>query len=83
MLKTIPKRFREDPDWFQVEEVIKEFIDPLVNLLEIDITQPADEIKAEVIGRQKAYEALRGFIGSRGIEKTIKLPEAPKLGTFR
>ena len=74
-MKTIPKRFFEDPEWYQVEEIVKEFIDPLINLLEIDITQPADEIKAEVIGRRKAYEALEGFIRSRGIEKSNTLKE--------
>lgn len=74
-MKIIPQRFKNDPDWYQVEEIIKEFIDPLINLLEIDITQPADEIKSEIIGRRKAYETLQGFVRSRGIEKSNTLPE--------
>ena len=74
-MKTIPTRFKNDPEWYQVEEIVKEFIDPLINLLEIDTTQTAEDVKSEVIGRVKAYEALQGFVRSRGIEKSNKLPE--------
>lgn len=74
-MKTIPTRFKNDPEWYQVEEIVKEFIDPLINLLEIDTTQTAEDVKSEVIGRVKAYEALQGFVRSRGIEKSTKLPE--------
>lgn len=74
-MKTIPKRFKEDPEWYQIEDIIKEFVDPLINLLEVDITLPADDLKAEIIGRRKAYESLQGFIQSRGIEKSDRLTE--------
>lgn len=74
-MRTIPKRFTEDPEWYQVEEVIKEFIDPLLSIREIDITMPAEDVKAEVIGKLKAYEALEGFITSRGLVRSSKLAE--------
>lgn len=74
-MKIIPKRFLDDPEWGQVEEVINEFITPLLSIRDIDITQPADEIKAEVIGRLKAFETLEGFITSRGLTKSSNLAE--------
>lgn len=74
-MKTIPKRFTQDPDWHQVEEVISEFIIPLLSIRDIDVTMPAEDVKAEVIGKLKAYEALEGFITSRGFSKSDRLTE--------
>lgn len=74
-MKIIPKRFTEDPEWYQVEEVISEFITPLLSIRDIDITQKAEDVKAEVIGKLKAYEALEGFITSRGLVRSSKLTE--------
>lgn len=74
-MKTIPKRFTEDPEWGQVEEVISEFITPLLSIRDIDITMPAEDVKAEVIGKLKAYEALEGFITSKGLVRSSKLAE--------
>ena len=74
-MKTIPKRFTEDPEWYAVEEVISEFITPLLSIQDIDITMPAEDVKAEVIGKLKAYQALEGFITSKGLTKSSKLAE--------
>lgn len=74
-MKTIPKRFLEDPEWYQVEEVISEFVTPLLNIQDIDITASAEDVKAEIIGKRKAYEALEGFIRSRGLVRSSKLAE--------
>lgn len=74
-MKTIPKRFLDDPEWGQVEEVISEFITPLLSIRDIDITATAEDVKAEVIGKLKAYEALEGFITSRGMTRSSKLAE--------
>lgn len=74
-MKTIPKRFLEDPEWYQVEEVINEFITPLLSIRDIDITVSSEDVKAEVIGRLKAYETLEGFITSRGLVRSSKLAE--------
>lgn len=74
-MKTIPKRFLDDPEWYAVEEVISEFITPLLSIQDIDISMPADDVKAHIIGKKKAYEALEGFITSRGLTKTTKLAE--------
>ncbi len=72
-MKVIPKRFTEDPEWYQVEEVIEEFINPLLSILEIDIKAKAEDVKAEVIGKKKAYEALVGFVRSKGLVRSNKL----------
>ncbi len=72
-MKTIPKRFLQDPDWYQVEELVLEFINPLRDLSTIDVTQPAEHVKAEVIGREMAYESLIGFVRSSGIIRSDKL----------
>lgn len=74
-MKTIPKRFLDDPEWVQVEEVISEFIVPLLSIRDIDVNMPAEDVKAEVIGKLKAYEALEGFITSRGLVRSSKLAE--------
>lgn len=62
MHKTVQKRFYEDPEWYQIEELIKGFIEPLLNMDSIDITQPAEHVKAEIIGRRLAYKSLSDFI---------------------
>lgn len=74
-MKTIPKRFTQDPEWYQVEEVISEFITPLLSIRDIDTSMPAEDVKAEVLGKLKAYEALEGFITSKGITKSDRLTE--------
>ena len=74
-MKTIPKRFLQDPEWYQVEEVISEFITPLLDINDIDTTMAAEDVKAEVIGRIRAYEALEGFITSKGLVRSGKLVE--------
>jgi hypothetical protein len=74
-MKTIPKRFTDDPEWYAVEEVINEFITPLLSIRDIDITAKSEDVKAEVIGKLKAYEALEGFITSRGLVRSSKLAE--------
>lgn len=74
-MRTIPKRFTDDPEWHQVEEVISEFITPLLSIRDIDITMPSEDVKAEVIGKLKAYEALEGFITSKGFIRSGRLVE--------
>lgn len=74
-MKTIPKRFLDDPNWSEVEDVINEFITPLLSIRDIDTTVSSEDVKAEVIGRLKAYEALEGFITSKGLVRSSKLAE--------
>jgi len=62
MNKTVQARFYNDPEWYQVEELIKEFIEPLLDMTTVDTSQPAETVKAEIIGRKLAYDSLWKFI---------------------
>lgn len=62
MPKTVQERFYNDPEWYQIEELIMEFINPLLEMDTIDVSQPAEAVKAEVIGRRLAYKCLNDFI---------------------
>jgi len=72
-MKTIPKRFLQDPEWYQVEELVLEFINPLLDLTTIDNKQPAEHVKAEVIARKLSYDALIGFTRESGMIRSDKL----------
>ncbi len=65
--KTIQDRFFKDPEWHIVEETILSFITPLLDMTTVDTTQPAEQVKAEIIGRRLAYESLEKFVRSSGI----------------
>lgn len=55
-------KFFSDPDWALVEEMILKFIEPLKDSTTIDKTQPAEHVKAELIARELAYNALWDFL---------------------
>lgn len=61
-LKEITKTFFEDPRWAGVEEMLLEHITPLLDMKTLDIKQPAEAVKAEVIGRLLAYDRLYSFM---------------------
>jgi len=67
MPKTIQDRFFKDPEWYQVEELIMKFINPLLEMNTIDTTQPAEAVKAEVIARRMSYETLMQFLNQSKI----------------
>ncbi len=72
-MRTIPKRFSQDPEWNQVEDIVLEFITPLLNIENIDMSQPATQIKAQILANKKSYEALVGFARSSGILRPERL----------
>jgi hypothetical protein len=55
-------KFFSDPDWSKVEDLILNYIEPLVDMNTIDTTQPAEHVKAELIGRTLAYNKLVDFL---------------------
>jgi len=67
MPKTIQERFFNDPEWYQVEELVLSFINPLLEMDTIDTTQPAEAVKAEVIARRLSYETLMNFLNQSKI----------------
>lgn len=64
-----------------MEELILEHIKPLLDMNTLDTSKPAEEVKAEIIGRRLHYEALAAFVRSSGIIRPEKLPE--HLNIFR
>lgn len=54
----------EDPRWAAVEKLIQEHIDPLMDFNTIDLSQPAEHVKAEVIARKLAYNNLADFLNT-------------------
>jgi hypothetical protein len=78
-MKTIPKRFLSDPDWYQVEELVLEFINPLLDLKTVDTKQPPEAVKAEIIGRKLAYDSLIGFTRSSGIIRSELKEDKPNI----
>lgn len=75
MQKTVQARFYQDPEWYQIEDLILEFINPLLDMNTIDTTQPAEHVKAEVIARGLAYDSLIKFVRGAGLVSEKKLPE--------
>lgn len=79
MNKTVQSRFFNDPEWHQVEELIKEFINPLLDMSTIDTTQSAETVKAEIIGRKLAYDCLWKFIEQSSLVGKAKKPDETSL----
>jgi hypothetical protein len=73
MPKTVQARFYQDPEWYQVEDLILEFINPLLDMSTIDTTQPAEHVKAEIIGRRLSYDSLIKFVRGSGLVNEKKL----------
>jgi hypothetical protein len=74
------KKFFSDPDWAQVEKMILDHIEPLLNMTTIDTTQPAEHVKAEIIGRTIAYNSLITFLNQ---SKLVGRPITPVKNPFR
>jgi len=67
MNENLKNKFVRDPDWREVEKIILSYIEPLLDMTTIDITQSAETIKAEVIGRRMANEQLSKFLLDSGL----------------
>jgi len=72
-MKTVTERFFKDPEWQTVENMILEHIEPLRDFNTIDLNAPAEHVKAEIIGRMHAYNALTKFLGdTKMVNRTFK-----------
>lgn len=60
-------KFFTDPDWVGIEEIILSYIDPLLKMEDVDVNQPAEHVKAEVIARQLAHKRLMDFLNDSKI----------------
>lgn len=61
-LRKIQEKFFFDPDWKEIEKMILEYIEPLKDMGTVDTSQPAEHVKAEIIGRTIAYDSLAKFL---------------------
>lgn len=68
-LNKLRAKFFTDPDWAGVEELLGDYIKPMLEMDTVDLTQPAENVKAEVIGRMKAYEAIKKFLDETGMSQ--------------
>lgn len=68
------KKFFTDPDWSEVEKLIRGYINPLTDMSTVDTDQPAEHVKAEILGRNMAYDALSKFLEDCGLVSRKELP---------
>lgn len=67
------KKLMEDPRWQDIEDILMERIAPLMDFNTIDLTQPAEHVKAEVIARKLAYNSIADFLNDNVlVNKPIK-----------
>lgn len=77
-IKLLTARFFEDPEWKNVEEMILDYIEPLKDFNTIDLKQPAEHVKAEIIGRMLSYNALWKFLNdTKLVNRESKLYKNP------
>ena len=77
-LQDLQKSFFQDPRWLEVEDLILGYIEPLTDMNSIDLKQPAEHVKAEIIGRTLAYKSLKDFLEStKVVSRPLKVIRNP------
>lgn len=56
------EKFFSDPDWEHIEKIISGYINPLRDILNVDVTKDAEDVKAQVIARQHTFKSLDKFL---------------------
>ena len=79
-LKKLKDKFFTDPDWRLMEELIREYIDPLQSVATISSSMSNDEIATEVRGRQIAYSSLNEFLEQTNV---LRPRAITKVTTFK
>lgn len=65
------QKFFTDPDWMIVEQMIRDYIEPLNTITDIDASQDADTVRGEVLARKISYERLTKFLQEVGLVRKI------------
>jgi hypothetical protein len=52
----------EDPNWGKVEKLVTGYAERQLDITTIDLRQPAEHVKAELIGRITAYNSMVQFL---------------------
>lgn len=79
-INKLKSKFFSDPDWKEVETLLMDFINPLIEMSDVDEKQPAEHVKAEIIGRKKLYKQITQFLSETGI---VGDPSGHKHTTFK
>ena len=64
----------EDPNWEKIEKLVTGYAENQLDITTIDLRQPAEHVKAELIGRITAYNSMIQFLQDTKIvsKKEIK-----------
>lgn len=70
-LQRIHEKFVSDPDWKIVEELLNQFLEPLLDIRSIETKgKTSDEVFAELMGRKLTADALSNFLSEVRLLKT-------------
>lgn len=61
-VESLRNKFFADPEWKDIEKVVMGYLEPLLDIETIDMSQPAEHVKAELIGRKMAYDSMYKFL---------------------
>lgn len=56
------KRLFQDPDWKFIEEMLKEYIEPLKDIGYLELSDSATSLKGEIRVRKQTYQLLDKFL---------------------
>lgn len=56
------KRLFQDPDWKFVEEMLREYIEPLKDIDYLELSDSATSLKGEIRVRKQTYQLLDKFL---------------------
>lgn len=56
------KRLFKDAEWKLVDEMLREYIEPLINIAEIDLSDTATSVKGEIRAKKQMYYLLDKFL---------------------
>jgi len=67
MNDVLRQKFFQDPDWSRVEDMLTSKMEALFDMNTVDLRAPAEHVKAEIVGRTLAYNALAEFLNDTKI----------------
>lgn len=65
------KKFINDPDWYKVEEIFLEYIEPLNRLENVNLNNEPETVKAEVRVRLELFKQVKTFLSDIGLLKAV------------
>ena len=56
------KRLFQDPEWKLVDEMLREYVDPLKDIFAVDLTDTAVSVKGEIKAKKQFYSLIIKFL---------------------